>query len=80
LVTARKTVLHLIASSGCASDGLYVQVTDGGSQAMEIALLGIADRDDRPLLVISPLYTNYELFAKRVGRRIVSVTRHLDDA
>lgn len=57
-----------------------MQVTDGGSQAMELMLLGITDSNDRPLLVISPLYTNYELFAKRVGRRIVSVTRHLDDA
>ncbi len=49
--------------------------------AMEIVtvgLLGDAGSSERPLLVIDPAYTNYIAFARRLGRRIVSVRRNLD--
>ncbi|MFA7662499.1 MAG: aminotransferase class I/II-fold pyridoxal phosphate-dependent enzyme [Patescibacteria group bacterium] len=79
---AQKTFLHLITSSGFDSVGLYCQVTDGGSQAMEMAILGVcgpAGSDESPLMLIEPAYTNYRQFAQRLGRKVVSVNRELND-
>ncbi len=75
--------LNIIASSGCATDGLFSQVTDGGSQAMELVILGCcgpAGSADKPLLLIDAAYTNYKAFAERLGRATVSITRTLDDS
>lgn len=76
----REAFLNIIASSGFSTDGLYVQVTDGGSQAMELVILGVcgaAGSSEKPLLMIDPAYTNYNAMAKRVGGATVSVRRHL---
>jgi aspartate aminotransferase len=78
----RKAFLHVLASSGLATDGLQVQVTDGGSQAMELAVTGVCGRPgvrERPLLIIDPTYTNYTAFARRLGRLTVSLRRTLRD-
>jgi len=77
---ARKAFLHVLASSGFATEGLQVQITDGGSAAMELVVLGVcgpAGASKRPLLVIDPTYTNYTAMAARVGRPVVSVQRTL---
>ncbi len=74
--------LNVIASSGFNTERLYSQVTDGGSQAMELIVLGLcgaAGSDDKPLLLIDPAYTNYLSMAGRVGRKIVSVKRTLQE-
>ena len=71
---------NVIASSGCPTEGLRVLVTDGGSAAMELLILGAcgpAGSSERPLLLIDPAYTNYGALAARVGRRTVSVRRVL---
>jgi len=76
----RDAFLKIIASSGCSTDGLFVQVTDGGSQAMELIILGVcgpAGTSEQPLMLIDAAYTNYVAFASRVGRATVSVTREL---
>lgn len=73
---------NVIASSGLDTDGLHPQVTDGGSQAMELVVVGCcgpAGSDERPLLLIDAAYTNYTAFAQRLGRRTVSIQRHLDE-
>jgi len=78
----RRAFLNIIASSGFSTEGLNVQVTDGGSQAMEYVALGIcgpAGSGTKPLLLIDAAYTNYPAFARRVGRTNVSVTRRLLD-
>ncbi len=80
LEETRQAFLNIIASSGCSSQGLQVQITDGGSQAMELILLGVcgpAGSGKRPLLVIDPTYTNYMAMAERTGRATVSMTRTL---
>jgi aspartate aminotransferase len=72
--------LNIIAASGFATDGLHSQVTDGGSQAMELVTVGCcgpAGSPERPLLLIDAAYTNYKAFAERLGRRTVSITRTL---
>jgi aspartate aminotransferase len=76
----RGAFLHILRSSGLATEGLQVQITDGGSAAMELVLLGVcgpAGSGERPLLVLDPLYTNYLAFAERLGRRVVALRRTL---
>jgi aspartate aminotransferase len=68
---ANQAFLHILASSGLVTQGLFTHVTDGGSQAMEIVVVGVcgpAGSGERPLLLIDPAYTNYKRFAERTGR------------
>lgn len=77
---ANRAFLNIIASSGCDTSGLHVQVTDGGSQAMELVILGVcgpAGSKQRPLMLIDAAYTNYLSFAERVGRATVSIRREM---
>jgi aspartate aminotransferase len=79
---ANQTVLHLIESSDFSSRGLFSQITDGGSHAMELVILGVcgpAGSGKQPLLLIDPTYTNYTSMAERTGRATVAVTRHLEE-
>ncbi|MFA5108172.1 MAG: aminotransferase class I/II-fold pyridoxal phosphate-dependent enzyme [Candidatus Micrarchaeia archaeon] len=79
---ANDAALNIIASSGFSTDGLYSQILDGGSQAMELVIVGTcgpAGSEEKPLLLIDPAYTNYNAFAKRVGRKTVSVGRKLEE-
>lgn len=74
--------LNIIASSGFNTDWLYSQITDGGSQAMELVTIwtcGDAWKNESPLLLIDAAYTNYVSLADRVGRKTVSVRRTLQD-
>jgi len=78
----RETFLHVLRSSGLSTDGLHVQITDGGSCAMEVAELGTigpAGGSEGPLLLIDAAYTNYRAFAKRLGKTTISVCRILGD-
>ena len=80
LQETRDAFLNVIASSGFDTQGLHTQITDGGSQAMELVILGAcgpAGTDERPLLLIDAAYTNYLSFAERLGRATVSITRTL---
>ncbi len=76
----RRAFSNIIASSGFDTKDLHVQVTDGGSQAMELVILGVcgpAGSNQKPLLLIDPAYTNYGLLAARLGRAVVWVRRSL---
>lgn len=80
-VETNRTFLHLIESSGFSSQGIYSQVTDGGSQAMELAILGVcgpAGSSRKPLLIIDPTYPNYASMAERTGRSTTALTRTLE--
>ncbi len=75
---ARAAVLNVIAAAGVAIDGLQPVVTDGGSQAMELMLLGVAGpAAGRPVLMLDPTYTNYRDLARRLAVPTVSVRREL---
>lgn len=79
---ARAAFLNVIKASKCPTEGLHVQITEGGSEAMGLMILGCcgpAGTDERPLLVIDAAYTNYIAFAERLGRKVVSMRRHLGD-
>jgi aspartate aminotransferase len=78
LAETNAAFLNVIAASGFETAGLHSQVTDGGSQAMELVIVGCcgpAGSRERPLLLIDAAYTNYKAFAERLGRRTVSITR-----
>ncbi len=78
----RRAFLNVIASAGYSTEGLFCQITDGGSQGMELAIVatcGPAGTDHQPLLLIDAAYTNYSAFAKRLGRATVSVSRQLQE-
>lgn len=73
---------NVIAASGFPTEGLFSQITDGGSQAMELVIVGCcgpAGSRERPLMLIDAAYTNYKAFAERLGRRTVSITRAMGD-
>jgi aspartate aminotransferase len=76
----REAFLHVIGASQLETRGLFCHVVDGGSQAMELVVVGCcgpAGSAERPLLLIDPAYTNYRAFAARTGRRTVSIPRTL---
>ena len=78
----KQAFLNIIASSGCDTDRLQVQITDGGSLGMELIIVGTcgpAGSSERPLLLIDAAYTNYKAFANRLGRATVSFSRILQD-
>ncbi len=79
---ANNAFLNVIASSGFDTSKLYSQITDGGSAAMEIIILGVcgkAGSNDNSLLMLDPAYTNYNALASRVGRKTISIKRQLQD-
>ncbi len=74
--------LNIIASSGFDSSKLYSQITDGGSQAMELIILGVCGEpgvNERPLLLIDAAYTNYKAMTERLGRKALSISRALSN-
>jgi aspartate aminotransferase len=82
LEETREAFRNIISSSGLEADRLHVQITEGGSQAMELLILGVCGRaggGDSPLLIIDPTYTNYPAMAARLGRSVVSLRRTLQD-
>ena len=76
----RRAFLHIIASAGCDTTGLDAVVTDGGSMAMELMILGVAGPGaERPILMLDPTYSNYVDLAKRAGVRTIAAPRRLGD-
>lgn len=74
--------LNIIESSGFPTEELLCQVCDGGSQAMELIILGVCGppgTGERPLMLIDAAYTNYHAFAARLGRSTVSIQRTLQE-
>ena len=79
---AQAAFKNILKSEGFDTSKLFVQVTDGGSSGMELLLVGVcgpAGADEKPLMMIDPAYTNYISFAERIGRKTVTVKRHLGE-
>lgn len=75
---AARAFLRVLESAGAPTEGLACVVTDGGSAAMELVLLGtLGPAGERPLLVLDPAYSNYGDFARRIGCRTVAAPRDL---
>lgn len=80
LAETNSTFLKIISSGGFKTDGLYSQITDGSSQAMEYIILGVCGEfsgKKRPILVFDPTYTNYLAMTDRTKHSLISVKREL---
>tara|TARA_Y100001970_G_scaffold246077_1_gene313651 strand:+ start:2295 stop:3605 length:1311 start_codon:yes stop_codon:yes gene_type:complete len=59
-------------------DKVQCVITDGGSQAMELMLLGVCGpSSDKPILFIDPTYTNYIEFCKRLSVPYIIYSRKI---
>ncbi len=77
---AQSAFLNIIASEDVDISNLNCLITDGGSQAMELMMLGVCGpSSSRPLLLLDPSYTNYIEFAKRLSIPIVTGVREILD-
>ena len=73
---------NILGCKGFDTGKMNVQITDGGSAAMEVLITGVcgpAGTDDKPLMMIDPAYTNYISFAQRLGRKTATVKRTLTE-
>ncbi len=74
--------INILKCQGFDTSKLSVVVTDGGSTGMELLIIGVcgpAGADEKPLMMIDPAYTNYISFAERLGRKTITVKRHLNE-
>jgi aspartate aminotransferase len=82
-VECQNAFKNILKCEGFDTGKMKVQITDGGSAAMEILITGVcgpAGTYDKPLMMIDPAYTNYISFAQRLGRRTDTVKRTLTEA
>ena len=78
--TAQNAILHSINGEleNKITDKAKCVITDGGSQAMELMLLGVCGpNSENPILLIDPTYTNYIEFSKRLSIPISRYSRVL---
>ncbi|MBR3291375.1 MAG: pyridoxal phosphate-dependent aminotransferase [Bacteroidales bacterium] len=55
-----------------------INITNGGSEALQIALAVTCDPDDE-VIVFEPFYTNYNSFAVQNDVKLVPITTHIED-
>ncbi|MBR1538645.1 MAG: pyridoxal phosphate-dependent aminotransferase, partial [Bacteroidales bacterium] len=55
-----------------------INITNGGSEALQIALSVTCDPDDE-VIVFEPFYTNYKSFALQNDVKLVPITTHIED-
>jgi len=77
---ARMALLKIISADiGFKLDNIYSQITDGGSQAMELMLLGVCGpNSSKPLMIFEPTYTNYIDFCNRLSIPLISYERSIN--
>ena len=76
---ARKAFLNILEAEGIDSTDIFSMVTDGGSAAMELMLLGVCGPSSKnPLMLLDPTYTNYTDFANRLSIPITTMVRNIN--
>jgi aspartate aminotransferase len=81
LKEARDAFIKIISADiGYPLNNVNCLITDGGSQAMEIMLLGVCGPSSkRKILLLDPAYTNYMEIGKRLNIPIITLERLLKD-
>ena len=80
LEETRNAFLKAISSLDIDISNLFTSITDGGSSAMEIMLLGVCGPSSKqPIMLLDPAYTNYLQFCKRLDIPVLSTDRILTD-
>ena len=73
--------MNAIASLDIDVSNLFINITDGGSSAMEIMMLGVCGPGSvRPIMLLDPSYTNYLQFSKRLNIPVINTDRKLNDS
>ena len=81
LEETRNAFLNAIASLDIDVSKLFINITDGGSSAMEIMMLGVCGPGSvRPIMLLDPSYTNYLQFSKRLNIPVLNNHRTLNDS
>ena len=76
----RKAFLNILQAEGIDTSNIYPSITDGGSSAMELMMLGVCGpASKRPIMLLDPVYTNYLEFAKRLAIDVITTTRNINE-
>lgn len=73
-----KAIQKYYAEKGMYYDSRDIYITNGGSEALDMAVTALCDADDE-ILVFEPFYANYTTFAKTFSARIVGVPTSVDN-
>ena len=80
IVECQNAFKHIIESQSHKINNLHCLVTDGGSQAMELMLLGVCGpNEDSKIIIFDPSYTNYISISERIGSKFTTYTRLIND-
>ena len=76
----RNAFLNIIACEGADTSNIHCLITDGGSQAMELMMLGVCGPSAKqPLMLLDPAYTNYVEFGKRLSIPLITGQRTINN-
>tara|TARA_Y100001970_G_scaffold271987_1_gene368140 strand:- start:1588 stop:2877 length:1290 start_codon:yes stop_codon:yes gene_type:complete len=76
----RKAFLNILQAEGINTSNIYPSITDGGSSAMELMMLGVCGPASKnPIMLLDPVYTNYLEFAKRLAIKVITTSRNIND-
>lgn len=74
----REGVARYYQRIGINVEAADINITNGGSEALQIALSVTCDPDDE-VIVFEPFYTNYNSFALQNDVKLVPITTHIED-
>lgn len=74
----REGMVEYYRKIGINVDKSCINVTHGGSEALQIAISAICDPDDE-IIVFEPFYTNYNTFSIQFDAKLVPVTTSIEN-
>ena len=74
----REGVARYYQGIGINVEAADINITNGGSEALQIALSVTCNPDDE-VIVFEPFYTNYNSFALQNDVKLVPITTHIED-
>ena len=74
----REGLVRYYKGIGINVEAADINITNGGSEALQIALSVTCDPDDE-VIVFEPFYTNYNSFALQNDVKLVPITTHIED-
>ena len=81
LEETRECIFKCYSSLDIDVSNLFINITDGGSSAMEIMMLGVCGPGSvRPIMLLDPSYTNYLQFSKRLNIPVINTDRKLNES
>lgn len=77
---AQDAFINILKSENINVKGIDCLITDGGSAAMELMLLGVCGpASEKPIMLLDPTYTNYDEFSKRLSIPTITSNRTLNN-